>query len=96
MKVTMDFSPSVCYICLEPLDDGPVDMDHVVPKSYGGIDGPKLPTHPRCNRSRGNRPFIGQSGVIKWTDIVRLQRDLLRGVPVNNAINKFAQSAGFL
>ena len=46
---------SVCYLCkkiIEPTQA--VDVDHVI---AGDPTSPLLPTHARCNRSRGNRPL---------------------------------------
>lgn len=42
-----------CHICKQPINPyGPIDVDHLV---AGAIGSPLAPTHPRCNRSRGNR-----------------------------------------
>lgn len=42
-----------CHICKQPINPlEPIDIDHVLP---GLVNSPLLPTHRRCNRSRGNR-----------------------------------------
>ena len=44
---------AICHICkltINPLE--PIDIDHVQP---GLVSSQLLPTHRRCNRSRGNR-----------------------------------------
>lgn len=32
-----------------------LDLDHIIPRSMGGGDGPKVLTHRRCNRRAGQR-----------------------------------------
>lgn len=42
-----------CHLCKQPINPyGPIDVDHLIP---GSVSSPLAPTHPRCNRSRGNR-----------------------------------------
>jgi 5-methylcytosine-specific restriction endonuclease McrA len=52
----------VCGICGLPIDvtlprqhPGSLELDHIVPRVYGGGDEPSnlRPTHRRCNRQRG-------------------------------------------
>ena len=32
-----------------------LDLDHVIPRHFGGTDGPKVLAHRRCNRAAGAR-----------------------------------------
>jgi 5-methylcytosine-specific restriction endonuclease McrA len=50
----------MCGICGQLVDYWDMDIDHIVPKSLGGADhwDNLQITHPKCNRSKGNR-FIG-------------------------------------
>lgn len=44
-----------CPICGNEMQVGQaLDLDHEIPRSLGGVDGPKRMTHASCNRSRGN------------------------------------------
>ena len=52
-------SATHCYLCGKPLEvrDGKliVQVDHVFPTL--GTASPLLPSHPQCNRSKGNKDF---------------------------------------
>ena len=46
---------TVCHICNKPFTYGEkIDADHLIP---GDPYSPLAPAHPRCNRSRGNKPL---------------------------------------
>lgn len=44
---------ATCHICNQPINPfAQIDIDHLIP---GLVNSPLLPTHPTCNRGRGNR-----------------------------------------
>ena len=47
----------ICGICEQPITEGQVDMDHIIPKSYGGPSAQwnLRPAHNLCNKKRQNR-----------------------------------------
>lgn len=47
-----------CWVCWRPVTFKAMTLDHVVPKSRGGVTAwiNLMPAHGRCNRERGNRP----------------------------------------
>lgn len=47
----------ICGICNNPVDYDDMDVDHILPKSYGGKDlwDNLRVSHKECNRKRGNR-----------------------------------------
>ena len=48
----------ICWLCLKPITNGDLTMDHVVPRSKGGrtTRDNLRPAHSKCNRKRGNGP----------------------------------------
>ena len=45
-----------CPLCGETMrQDQELDLDHVVPRALGGVNGPVRITHAYCNRSRGSK-----------------------------------------
>lgn len=52
----LETSDRICHICLNPIGPGDeLDADHVYPVATHGPDGPLLPAHASCNRSKGAR-----------------------------------------
>ena len=53
----------VCYLCGEPIADGAIHIDHVIPLARGGHDviANKRPTHAFCNMSKGAKLPTGMS-----------------------------------
>ena len=49
---------AICWLCLKPIPDGGLTMDHVIPRSKGGrtTRDNLRPAHVSCNQKRGNGP----------------------------------------
>jgi hypothetical protein len=63
LRAAMLYPGVRCHLCGEPIAHvAEGEIDHLVPRSMGGDDGPRnlAPAHRRCNRVRGDkpRPFV--------------------------------------
>ncbi|WP_104087274.1 HNH endonuclease [Arthrobacter sp. GMC3] len=57
----------VCCICGLPIRDGQESLQHVIPRSKGGITelATNKPAHKRCNYSLGNRVLDQETALIE-------------------------------
>jgi len=47
---------TLCRYCRRPMHRWQgLDLDHLIPRSMGGIGGPTMLAHARCNRGQGAR-----------------------------------------
>ncbi|WP_432628151.1 HNH endonuclease, partial [Aerococcus urinae] len=55
-----------CCICGLPIRPGDESVEHLTPRSKGGLTTLEScrPAHRRCNRSVGNRGYAGPGGLI--------------------------------
>lgn len=74
-QVLYDQYGGVCYLCQKPLELSEMTIDHIIPRSKGGINHPSnyAPAHAFCNSVKGNL-IDGYEEVVKEA----LQKALLK------------------